>query len=149
MASLAYFDTSCLVKLLVAEANTKECSEGFREAPRVVTSVIAWAEIPVALARKRTNGEVTPDQVKSMLLHVEHFFKVEVSTVALPDMFARPLKEIPRLADAYPPLRSLDAIHLASAIALRERQQGAPIDFFCADKRLIDAAKAEGFTVRP
>ncbi len=66
MASWAYFDTSCLVKLLVAEAKTKECSEGFREAPRVVTSVIAWAEIPVALARKRTNGEVTPDQVRAI-----------------------------------------------------------------------------------
>ncbi len=28
MASWAYFDTSCLVKLMVAEAKTRECSEG-------------------------------------------------------------------------------------------------------------------------
>ena len=149
MASWAYFDTSCLVKILVAETESEACRKGFMQAPRVVTSVITWAEIVCALASKRSRDEIAPDQFKEALLHVERFLKAEVSTVALPDMFARPLEEIPRLAEAYPFLRSLDAIHVASAIALRERQRGAAIDFFSTDKKLIPVAKAEGFTVRP
>jgi hypothetical protein len=43
------------------------------------------------------------------------------------------------------PLRSADAIHLASALLLARTSPTARWSFVCADGRLCDAAKAEGF----
>jgi predicted nucleic acid-binding protein len=43
------------------------------------------------------------------------------------------------------PLRSADAIHLASALLLARTTPSTNWSFVCADGRLCDAAKAEGF----
>ena len=43
-------------------------------------------------------------------------------------------------------LRGFDAIHLASALLLKHRGPLAP-RFFAFDRRLVDAAAAEGFEV--
>jgi len=43
------------------------------------------------------------------------------------------------------PLRSADAIHLASALLLARTSPAIQWTFICADGRLCDAAQAEGF----
>jgi predicted nucleic acid-binding protein len=46
------------------------------------------------------------------------------------------------------PLRGLDAIHLASALHVRE-ESSEQVLFVCGDRRLLAAARAEGLTVVP
>jgi predicted nucleic acid-binding protein len=44
----------------------------------------------------------------------------------------------------YYPLRAFDGLHLASAKAMRLHLR-TPTTFVCADQRLLDSAKREGF----
>ena len=53
---------------------------------------------------------------------------------------------IARSMSANHPIRSLDAIHLASAVRLRQAA-GVPVMFVGADHRLLESATAEGFQV--
>ena len=60
-----------------------------------------------------------------------------------------PLLKRTRLLLEQHPLRSYDALHLAAALAVRERllTLGLPLVFLAADTRLLAAATSEGFTV--
>ena len=55
------------------------------------------------------------------------------------------LKSARRLVERYP-LRGFDAIHVASALGLR-KELGVELTFVAADRRQIEAARAEGLTV--
>ena len=46
------------------------------------------------------------------------------------------------------PLRGADAVHLASAVLVRDVLQ-EQVTFACADQRLVDAARAEGLLIAP
>ena len=46
------------------------------------------------------------------------------------------------------PLRGADAVHLASAVLVRDVLQ-EPVTFACADAALVRAARAEGLLVAP
>lgn len=149
MATWAYFDTSCLVKLLVAEPESDMCRRGYRVADRVGTSVISLAEARVAIARKLTAGEITPAAARSVIDSLEHTLVPDMALVPISDALSPVFREISRLAATYPLLRTLDAIQLASGVVLRNRSRLPQIDFFCWDKRLRNAAKGEGFNVLP
>jgi len=45
-------------------------------------------------------------------------------------------------------LRGMDAIHLASALCMRERDPTEPLEFLSADVRLNQAAAKEGLLVQ-
>lgn len=55
------------------------------------------------------------------------------------------MRNVPELV-ARRPLRGYDAVHLAAALALRDR--GVAITFWAADAALVDAARAEGLRTR-
>jgi len=65
----------------------------------------------------------------------------------LVELSPRVLQETERLLFAYP-LRAGDAIHLASAVLLRERLAIA-LPFMTADRTIAEAARQEHFTVLP
>ena len=101
----------------------------FIEADRVTTSLVGVIETRRASAR-REHDAVHRDRILS-----------EFEVIGLSDQIAQ------RAADTQPPsLRALDAIHLASALAL-----GPELDAFVTyDDRLADAARALGLpVVRP
>ncbi len=83
----------------------------------------------VELHRAATRGGASADRagvVSGALGVIELDAKIEVIAVSLA-----------------PELRTLDAIHLASALASREALSG----FVCYDRRLADAAEREGLRV--
>lgn len=124
--TLVYVDASALVKLLLDEPDAGPMRRWYVEAERVVCSVIGLIETRRAVARKID----APEPLERILRGV---ISLELD------------EAIRRAASSMPPttLRTLDAIHLASASALR----GELDAFVTFDDRLADAARAIGLPV--
>jgi predicted nucleic acid-binding protein len=126
MTSMAYIDASALVKLILAEAESLEMARWYLESDRVLTSRIGIIETRRAVSR-RSHDPVHLERVLS---------GVEVISVT------------PRLGDraaAINPasVRTLDAIHLATALSI-----GSGLTSFVTyDDRLAHAARALGLPV--
>jgi predicted nucleic acid-binding protein len=131
-SATVYADTSALVKLVVAEAETAALTAAATAWERIVTSEIAAIELHRAATRARADGraEVSDDRTVMALLAALDLVPLTDDVRAL-------------AATASPPeLRTLDAIHLASALTL----EGAVDLFVTYDDRLTEAAKRAGLT---
>lgn len=124
--SVAYVDASALTKLALDEPDSSAMRRWYVEHERIACSRIGLIETRRAVRR----GPHDP----------EHLDAIIGSTVAieLDDAIARQAAAVgPRT------LRTLDAIHLASALAL-----GAEVEAFVTyDDRLAAAARSVGLTV--
>jgi len=125
----AYVDASALVKLVLDEPDAMPMRHWYLEAERIATSRVGEIETRRAVARKVEAAG-----------RVDGIFR-SVVIVQLDE-------RIGRSASALAPvgLRTLDAIHLATAISM-----GSDLDAFVTyDDRLAEAARAVGLpVVRP
>lgn len=124
----AYADASALVKLVLDEPEADALERRLEVHDRVLTSVVGVVEFARAIRRATgTQGSRAVADVIAGLVIV-------------------PLNQVVRQAaqDAGPAgLRTLDAIHLASA----SLGQGLVNAFYCYDRRLCEAAAAAGLAV--
>ncbi|PKQ27332.1 MAG: VapC toxin family PIN domain ribonuclease [Actinobacteria bacterium HGW-Actinobacteria-4] len=138
--TLVYLDTSALLKLCVLETGTPLAVALWEGAGTLVTSRIADAEVRSVLSTAERIGRIDAapaakardrwDELRPGLTLVEVSPRVADAAAELADKR---------------PLRAGDAIHLASALLLREAE---PL-FAAWDRRLASAARAEGLTVLP
>ena len=124
---VAYLDASAFVKLAKDEPESAALNAALEAWPRKSSSALLEVEGP--RAARRTNP-LAYDAARALLAGME-----------LLEIDADIRRAAADLSD--PGLRSLDAIHLATALSLGERC-GA---FFAYDDRLIAAARAHGLTV--
>ena len=135
---IAYLDTSVVVKLYVLEQGTAEAKSVVSRASVVATSRISYAEAMAAFARKLREHEFTAKIYKQVRGDFGRdwgrYFLIEVTqqVVELAGDLAKRRR-----------LRGFDAVHLASAILLRENAKTS-LFFFSADSDLLRAAKSEG-----
>ena len=123
-----YLDTSALVKLVVAEAETAALLAWLREADRAPVSCdLARTELLRAVRR------VAPDRAVQARTVLDSVTLIAVSTA----MFETAGRLDPTL------LRSLDAVHLAAALALGDDLEG----LVTYDDRQADAAALNGLVV--
>jgi predicted nucleic acid-binding protein len=121
-ASVVYADSSALVKLVVTEAETVALRRFLAERPdsRLVTSALATTEVMRAVLREAPSAM---PQAHALLA------SVDLLTLTRDRLQQAGLLEPPSL-------RSLDTIHLATALAL-----GATVGYFVAyDERMLHAA---------
>lgn len=129
--SLCYLDASALVKLATRETETDALRDHLLRYSGHVTSRLAAVEVPRALARRGTESmsvgsETVADTLEGLMV-VEPDAAIVTTAASL----------------APPFLRSLDAIHLASALSI-----GSELDALITyDLRLANAARAAGLTV--
>lgn len=127
---MIYLDTAALVKLLRREPESDALADWLAERPGVllVTSVLAEVELPRALRRVR------PDLVPQVPALLQRLARREID------------EAVRGAAAGYADttLRSLDAIHLATAASLAGRDLAA---FVTYDRRLLAAAAAEHLPV--
>ena len=127
---MIYVDTSALLKLVKddeAEATALRTYIEETTEPQLVSSALLVVEARRGMHRLRPDGLPKVDLLLAEVAQIEISGAVIESASRLPD----------------PLLRSLDAIHLATALSLGERC-GA---FFAYDERLICAAREHGLTV--
>ena len=129
MTSLAYVDASALVKLVLDEAESMAMNRWYVEAERLVTSRVGHVET-VRAASRRDHDPARRDRV---LAGVE-VYELNAGVAGIAAGLQSAL------------LRTLDAIHIATALAL-----GPELDAFVTyDDRLAEAARAVGLpVVRP
>lgn len=131
-----YLDTSALVKRYFQEPGSASVRPLFR-GNKVTTARIAHAEIAATLARLCRDGrlsEAARDRI---------FARLDADFGALSVVEVRPalVKRVPGLVIRHP-LRGYDAVHLASALTVRDA--GMALTFWAADAALTGAARAEG-----
>lgn len=127
--SLLYLDASAMVKLVVVEAESAALAAYLRGAGRAVSSAVSRVEVVRAAQVARDDPRV-------------HLRALEVAgTVGLVPVDMDVLVAAASVAPAT--LRTLDAIHLASALALG----GHLAALVAYDRRLADAAADAGVTV--
>ncbi len=129
MSGVAYLDASALVKLILDEPDARPMRHWYIEHERVATSRIGIIETHRAVHRKSSDQDHLDTVLRSVLV-------VELD----PDIAARAHDIGPTT------LRTLDAIHVATALAL-----GGDLGAFVTyDDRLADAARQIGLpVVRP
>jgi hypothetical protein len=123
-----YLDTSALVKLVVAEAQTAALRAWLGEADRgPVAANLARTELLRAVRR------VAPDRVLQA--------RAVLDSITLTEVTAALFEQAARLDPTA--LGSLDAIHLAAALDLGDDLDG----LVTYDDRLADAARLNGISV--
>ena len=131
-----FFDSSAFAKRYVREAGTEAVLAWCERATEICLSAIALPEIISALCRLRREGKLTPQQyrqIKSLLL-------ADVEDIAISDVTAAVIQHAFNCLENNV-LRGMDAIHIASALALK-------VDVFVsADARQCEAAANAGLTV--
>jgi predicted nucleic acid-binding protein len=124
----AYIDSSAVLKLAVREPETAALEAHLAACEGVVSSRLAILECRRAVRRvPRTRALQTMDDV------LEAIYLLDITPAIL---------EAAAATDP-PLLRSLDAIHLATALSLGDAQ----VEIITYDQRLADAARASGLTV--
>ena len=128
MAGTAYVDSSALLKLVVREPETAALEADLAARDGLVASRLAVVECRRA-ARRASHSRLlhTVDEILDAIYLLE-------MTPAILDAAAQ----------ADPPLlRSLDALHVATALSVGDAQ----MEVITYDQRFADAARAHGLTV--
>ena len=132
---IAYFDTSAVVPLLIAESGSARAASLWAGADRVVSVRLIYPETRAALAQAERLGRLTARQLRDAVAAFDSLFE-EIDLVEVDDALARRAGE---LAEARQ-LRGYDAVHLAAA----DRVHDPDVVVVAGDGALLDAATAEG-----
>ena len=138
----AYFDTSALVKRYVDEGGRREVLRLLRQY-EVVTSAVVSVELRSAFRRRVAEGTVKGERVPEILKRVA----TDRDFWTLVDVSRSVLAAAEALVTAQP-LRTPDAIHVASARLFGGRISEPTLVFVTADVRQTAAASDAGMTVR-
>lgn len=124
---MLYLDSSAIVKLVAREVGTMELVGSLRDDPEAVSSALAWTEVVHAV--RRSGGRTA--RAEAVL--------ERIALVPIDDGIIRSAsRQLPTT------LRTLDAIHLATAVSLVP-DVAALVTY---DERLAEAARGAGLEVR-
>lgn len=140
---ILYLDTSALVKRYFDEPGSDEVLDHWRRADEIVVSSVAYAETAAAVYRKKREADLEEDEVRQVMEAFQRDWK-SLLRVEVNDWLNG---LIDRMVQRHP-LRGFDALHLASAVLIKENL-GRDFLFVCFDQRLAGAALKEGLEVRP
>jgi uncharacterized protein len=115
--------------------------EAIEEADTVASSDLAYVEAVSAFARMRAGKRLTPANHRAKRREFEQFW----AAVAGVEVSLELIERGARLAERHA-LRAYDAVHLASALLVREAEEVA---LSCWDKELRAAAGSEGLVLKP
>lgn len=138
--TLAFWDSSAFVKLLIEEVGSEVAERVWNEPAAAAASRLAVPEVGAALSTARRTGRLD-DRSHDIARREWRRFCSEVDFVELSPTLAERAAVL--AADLY--LHGADAVHLASALSLRDEA----MVFVTWDRRLASAAAAEGLDVSP
>ena len=142
-----YLDTSALVKLFTVEdgsASVRALISG--PAAILLVSRLGYTEAAVSLSRMVHLGRIPASDLPKRLGALDTYWEESIQEVELSDEVLRDARQ---LAQRFP-LRTYDAIHLASAREAKRMLRGAfegELRFLAFDSGLIKAAQSLGFVI--
>jgi predicted nucleic acid-binding protein len=134
---IIYLDTSSLVKLYVEEEDSSKVAHLVRSSKITATSLIAYAEARSAFARRFREKAFTEREYRQLI----SFFNEDWDNYMIFKITRKLVRLAGDLAEKHG-LRGFDAIHLSSALSLRQ-ELSDPIVFSCSDQRLQIASQLE------
>jgi predicted nucleic acid-binding protein len=140
---IVYFDTSALLKRYVAEADSDAVAALWKKATKMAASQILYGELAAAFARRRRELPASA----AALDQAQQTFRNDWTGILRIPVDDEINRRVDELLTRHP-LRGADAIHLASALLVRDALK-QPVTFACADLKLVAAARAEGLDVVP
>jgi uncharacterized protein len=135
---IAYFDTSAVVPLLIAESGSARAAALWNGANRVVSVRLLYPETRAALAQARRLGRLITQQLRDAVTEFDSLFE-EIDLVEVDHALARRAGELAEVRQ----LRGYDAVHLAAADRIRDPD----VVVIAGDGALLEAATAEGLAV--
>jgi len=139
-----YLDTSALIKRYLTEIGSTWIRNLITPTAGhvIVISDLTAVEVFSILARRRREGTISSPDTLILQTRFLADFGQEYLSIALEDIVLSRARD---LLNRYP-LRSLDAIQLASSVE-SSITLGEPMTFISADKNLLNAALGEGFNI--
>lgn len=141
---ILYLDTSAIVKKYFKEQGSAEVIRLWKKTSSIITSTVAYAETLAAIHRKKRE---TADIDQSIFKAIRIAFEKDWKSFIHVDVTSALNKTIKRVIATHP-LKGFDAIHLASALIVRQRIEEEFI-FACYDKSLNKSAGKEGLITLP
>jgi len=136
--SLRYVESSALLAALIEQESS--ALEALRARGRRVTSALTFAEASRAVVRARATGRLTQDEERAALRALRTFERRTAIVAVTDEVLTRVVRPFP-----VEPIRTPDAVHLATAEILGEPPQLMTI--VTRDARIRDNALALGYTV--
>ncbi|MFK7601923.1 type II toxin-antitoxin system VapC family toxin [Deinococcus sp. SM5_A1] len=135
--SVLYVDSSALAKLYLREdeAKRQQVMALADSADEVASSAIAFAEVASAFARNFHQGKLSEPQFWEYFNSFEQDWQSVTQITVAPSVSSR----ASQLLKAHAGLRGMDALHLASALIIRETQT---LQFLSFDDQLNTVAQA-------
>ena len=145
---MLYLDSSALIKRYQNEPGTDALNARLQEEARgrraAFTSVLTYAEIHAALARRARDQLLSPEEAAVISDQFDADWVLSLGPIELGTNVLGFVRDVVRGVS----LRGADAIHLASALWLRDMarlgvkadQYTGPLVFVCSDKQLARAA---------
>ena len=133
---ITYFDSSSLVKFVITEIGSEENLNIWNLSSEKVTSQLARTEMHSTLMRRVREGSMPASAVRGRLDEMDKLFTDVVLVDITSDVIGASCELVKEL-----PLKSADAIHLATALMVRADL------FSSSDKKLCAAASESGIAV--
>ena len=138
--AIVYFDSSALVKLVLDEAGSDIAAALWNGCDVALSSRLAYPEVCAALAAADRNHDLSESDASGAAVEWGTFW-ASMRPVELSAAIEQSAGELAALHH----LRGAEAVHLASALALRSTDLTVAV----WDKRLHAAAVAAGLAVAP
>ena len=144
-----YMDTSALLKLFIEEEGSERVrglAHGPHGAEVLLVSRLGYTEASVSLARMVHLGRIAAAELPKHLGSLSDYWDQSIQEV---DLSFEVLEDARQLAQRFP-LRTYDAIHLASAREARRMLRevfAGEVQFLAFDAPMLKAAQSIGFTI--
>lgn len=138
VVGIRYIESSALVAALLE--HDADALKSMRAKARQVTSALTLAEAARAIVRARVGERLTPDAERAAVRALRRFERRCYVVAVTDDVLARVKRPFP-----VEPLRTLDAVHIATAESLGEPPQLMSI--VTRDHRVRENATALGYFV--
>jgi len=133
VSASVYLDTSAVLRAVLETGTTPDLETRIRAAPVLVTSRLALVESARVLVRLRTTERVSEQRLADAEREIDAVWaRCEIWELT------RTVCDLARHVAPTKPLRSLDALHLATFVLARRKLEG--LELVSVDSRLTDAA---------
>jgi len=132
--SALYLDTSAVLRAVLESGTTPEIEKRIGDAGTLITSRLALVEVGRAFHRIRARGGVSEEQLADAGRELDALW----ARCDIWELTPRVCEMAGQVAPGRP-LRTLDALHLATYLLARRRIAG--LSLLTADRRLLEAAQ--------